>query len=152
MLKMSTRRLVGRFVGAFTVLVLIAVVAVQFVPYGRDHTNPPVLAEVEWDSARTRELAVKACYDCHSNETHWPWYSNVAPFSWQTQNNVDEGRDELNFSEWNRRQESDEIVEVVEEGEMPPWDYNLRFWSRISDSEKDELITGLRRTFDDGHE
>ena len=80
-------------------------VAIQLVPYGRDHDNPPVLADAPWDSARTRELAVRACFDCHSNETHWPWYSNIAPISWLTQNNVKEGRDELNFSEWNRRQE-----------------------------------------------
>ena len=67
---------------------------IQLVPYGRDHTNPPVTQEVKWDSPRTRELAVGACYDCHSNLTEWPWYSNVAPISWLTQKDVDEGRDD----------------------------------------------------------
>lgn len=150
MLNFLSRKLIRRVVVGTAAISFIAIIAIQFVPYGRAHNNPPVSAEVQWDSARTRELAVKACYDCHSNETHWPWYSNIAPLSWQTQSNVDEGRDELNFSEWNRRQDSDEIVEVVVEGEMPPWDYNLRFWDRISNSEKDELIEGLRRTFGDG--
>ncbi len=73
----------------------------QLVPYGRNHTNPPVAAEPAWASAQTRALAVRACFDCHSNETTWPWYSNVAPVSWLIQRDVDEGRRRLNFSEWN---------------------------------------------------
>ena len=64
----------------------IAVVALlvigQLVPYGRDHGNPRVTQEVRWDSARTRELAAGACFDCHSNLTEWKWYTNVAPVSW----------------------------------------------------------------------
>ena len=56
--------------------------AIQFVPYGRDHSNPPVIGEPTWNSPETRALAVRACFDCHSNETVWPWYSNIAPVSW----------------------------------------------------------------------
>jgi hypothetical protein len=108
-----------------------------------------VLAEPQWDSVRTRQLAVQACFDCHSNETHWPWYSNIAPVSWMTQDDVDTGRDELNFSEWSRRQDGDDIVESVVENEMPPRIYKLRFWDRLSDAEMDELTAGLRRTFGD---
>ena len=67
----------------FALLAILAVVAlallIQLVPYGRAHTNPPVVAEPNWDSPQTRELAVRACFDCHSNETTWPWYSNIAP-------------------------------------------------------------------------
>ena len=56
---------------------------IQFVPYGRSHTNPPVLSEPAWDSPETRVLAQTACFDCHSNETDWsPWYTKVAPASW----------------------------------------------------------------------
>lgn len=58
------------------------VILIQAVPYGRDHLNPPVRAEPQWDSPRTRELSARACFDCHSNETVWPWYSNIAPISW----------------------------------------------------------------------
>jgi mono/diheme cytochrome c family protein len=121
---------------------------IQLVPYGRDHTNPPVTQEVKWDTPRTRELAVGACYDCHSNLTEWPWYSNVAPVSWLTQSDVDEGRSILNFTEWNLPQaEADEIVEVVREGEMPPWQYKpLHPAGRLSSSEQDELVRGLERT------
>ena len=122
---------------------------VQLVPYGRDHTNPPVTQEVRWDSRRTRDLAVGACYDCHSNLTEWPWYSNVAPVSWLTQSDADEGRGILNFTEWNRPQdaEPDEIAEVVREGEMPPWQYKpLHPAGRLSSSEQEDLARGLERT------
>ena len=84
---------------------LMTALVVQVIPYGRDHTNPPVAAEPLWDSPQTRDLAVRACFDCHSNETEWPWYSNVAPISWLVQRDVEEGREELNFSEWDREQE-----------------------------------------------
>ena len=70
-------------------------VALQLVPYGRDHTNPPVTRDAPWTRTEARRIAVGACYDCHSNETRWPWYSNVAPLSWLVQDDVDEGRDEL---------------------------------------------------------
>ena len=63
---------------------LAAVVVMQLVPYGRDHSNPPVTAEPNWDSPETRALFKRACFDCHSNETVWPWYAYVAPFSWWT--------------------------------------------------------------------
>jgi heme-binding protein len=59
-------------------VLVLAFVATQFVPYGRDHVNPPVGAEPTWDSPGTRTLAKQACFDCHSNETEWPAYSRVA--------------------------------------------------------------------------
>ena len=131
-------------------IVLVALfVLIQIVPYGRDHTNPPVTQEVKWDSPRTRDLAVGACYDCHANLTTWPWYSNVAPMSWLIQKDVDEGREILNFTEWDRPQESesDEIVEVVRESEMPPWQYEpLHPAGRLSSSEQEDLALGLART------
>jgi Haem-binding domain len=68
-----------------------AFLLIQLIPYGHDHANPPVGAEPAWDSPATRELATAACFDCHSNETEWPWYTSVAPFSWLTQRDVEEG-------------------------------------------------------------
>jgi hypothetical protein len=126
-------------------------VAIQLVPYGRDHSNPPVVAEPQWDSARTRELAVAACFDCHSNETKWPWYSNVAPISWKIQSGVDSGRDELNYSEFIAGGEHfAKSAEAVREGEMPPGDYKiLHSAARLSAAEKQELIDGLIATFGD---
>lgn len=72
---------------------------IQLVPYGRAHTNPPVVMEPQWDSAVTRETFYRACGDCHSNQTVWPWYSNIAPISWMIQNHVDEGRTKFNASD-----------------------------------------------------
>lgn len=124
--------------------VLGLVLAAQLVPYGRDHTNPPVVAEPTWDLA-TRALAERACYDCHSNQTRWPWYSHVAPMSWLVQNHVDEGRRELNFSEWHRASdEAGEAAEAVREREMPPRSYVLLHpAARLTDAEREQLARGL---------
>lgn len=143
MKRLSTSRLrrigVGLlFAGAGVLL------AAQAVPYGRDHSNPPVRAEPRWDRPRTRELAVRACFDCHSNETRWPWYSHVAPISWLVQHDVDEGRQAVNFSEWDRPQEeAEESVETVETGAMPPWYYP---WVRLSAADRADLARGLAVT------
>jgi hypothetical protein len=124
---------------------LAAVVAValfiQLIPYGRSHSNPTVAVEPQWSSPQVRDLAVRACYDCHSNETVWPWYTNIAPFSWLVQWDVDSGRDTLNFSEWNsRRGETGEAVEVMREGGMPQWYYTILHPSaKLSQNEKDQL-------------
>jgi hypothetical protein len=124
-------------------------VAIQLVPYGRTHTNPPVVQEPRWDSPRTRELAVRACYDCHSNETAWPWYSHLAPFSWSVQDHVDEGREHMNFSEWNHPSEhAHEAAEEVEEGEMPLSSYTwMHPTARLDEAEREALIEGLKATF-----
>lgn len=125
-------------------------IVVQLIPYGRDHTNPPVIAEPAWDSEQTRELTVKACFDCHSNEVIWPWYSNVAPISWLVQRDVDEGREELNFSEWNRPQEGDEAAETVRDGSMPPRQYLLTHSeARLSEADMNALAVGLAVTLGD---
>jgi hypothetical protein len=124
-------------------------IAIQAVPYGRDHSNPPVRQEPAWDNEQTRALAVDACYDCHSNQTSWPWYSHLAPMSWLVQRDIDGGREKLNFSEWGQAgQETDEIVEKVQEGEMPPDYYGwLHSKARLSSAERQALIQGLQATF-----
>jgi hypothetical protein len=129
------------------VVILVGFGLIQLVPYGRDHTNPPVVQEPDWDSPQTRELAARTCFDCHSNETTWPWYSSIAPVSWLVQRDVDEGRRRFNFSEWGQRSEDGaEMAEVVSEGEMPPWFYlPLHPRARLSDGEKQALIQGLAR-------
>lgn len=120
---------------------------IQLVPYGHQHTNPPAIQEPNWDSPQTRELAQRACFDCHSNEVNWPWYSNIAPASWVVQHDVDEGRRSLNFSDWSRVREPFEIPEVISGGRMPPLQYSLMYSSaRLSQAEKDALISGLQAT------
>lgn len=128
-------------------LVVLSVI-IQAVPHGRNHTNPPVRTEPTWDSRQTRALTVRACYDCHSNQTKWPWYASIAPISWLIQRDVDEGRTKLNFSEWNRPQEEpEEAAESVQEGEMPPWYYTLfQPKAKLSPAERQTLIQGLAAT------
>ena len=129
-------------------LLLVIFAALQLVPYGRAHENPPVVQEPAWDSPRTRELAVRACFDCHSNEVVWPWYSNVAPVSWLVERHVEEGRGKLNFSRWDQPQrEAHEAAEQVQEGEMPPRYYTpLHGTARLTTTEQEELIAGLQAT------
>ncbi|MCI0528769.1 MAG: heme-binding domain-containing protein [Nitrospira sp.] len=85
-------------VAVLGVVLLCGFMVIQFVPV--DQTNPPVVREPTWDSPQTRGLVERACFDCHSNETVWPWYSRIAPMSWMITRDVYEGREELNFSEW----------------------------------------------------
>jgi mono/diheme cytochrome c family protein len=122
--------------------------ALQLVPYGRDHTNPPISGEPIWDAPQTRALAKQACFDCHSNETEWPGYASIAPASWLVQRDVNEGRAVLNFSEWTRPQEeAKEAAEEVREGEMPPAAYTLvHAHARLNPADRDRLAQGLART------
>ena len=128
-----------------SVVVLGLVLVAQVVPYGREHDNPPIVAEPSWNSSSTRALAERACFDCHSNQTRWPWYSHVAPMSWLVQDHVDEGRRELNFSDWNRGSpEADEAAETVRDREMPPQSYLLLHpEARLTDAEREQLARGL---------
>jgi Haem-binding domain len=130
-------------------LVLLGLFAlIQLVPYGRAHENPPVRQEPRWDSPATRALAERACFDCHSNETKWPWYTWVAPMSWLVYHDVEDGRKHMNFSEWDRKQkDAHEAPEMVEEGEMPPWFYlPVHPEAKLTADEKAQLIRGLKAT------
>lgn len=121
-------------------------VLIQFVPV--DRTNPPVTREIRWDSDATRDLARRSCYDCHSNETEWPWYASVAPASWLVAGDVAEGRTHLNFSTWDHPNEGpDKIIEMIESGEMPLRKYVLAHpGARLSDEARAALVRGLRAT------
>ena len=132
--------------GALAVFLLI-----QLVPYGRTHRNPPVVQDVAWNSPGTEALARRACYDCHSHETRWPWYSAVAPLSWRIQTHVEQGREKLNFSRADRPQEeAHESAETVRRGTMPPQDYVFMHpQARLSLRERQALIEGLVATFGD---
>ncbi len=127
---------------------LALLVAAQAIPYGPSRTNPPVVAEPQWDSPMTRDLAHRACFDCHSNETEWPVYSGIAPVSWLVARDVEQGRSVLNLSEWQRPQEeAREAAETVTEGEMPLRLYTLMHsHARLSDVERAALARGLAAT------
>src|SRR5271163_751351 len=127
--------------------VIAAGVLIQLVPFGRQHTDPPVVKEPAWDSPQTRALAQRACFNCHSNETVWPWYSSVAPVSWLTQRDVNGGRSHLNFSEWNKPQRhAGHVVEEIKTGDMPPWFYlPMHPEARLSAAEQSALMAGFQK-------
>lgn len=125
-----------------TLLILGAFfVGIQLIPV--DRRNPPVLVDLE-APVEVKSILKRSCYDCHSNEVNWPWYSYVAPVSWLVAYDVKEGREELNFSEWNKYlgapEMKEEIVEEVAEGEMPlPIYLAIHRGAAVSESELDRL-------------
>ncbi len=136
---MKKKTTLGKLFGCLLAVGLIFLVLIQLVPYGRNHTNPPVTRELNLND-ETRAILTRSCFDCHSNETVWPWYSNIAPASWLIQRDVDKGRSEMNFSE-GEGAEADDIAEVVREGEMPPLQYLLLHPNaKLSEAEKQVLL------------
>jgi hypothetical protein len=134
--------------GVVLALIVGIFLLMQLVPYGRTHSNPRTIAEPTWDSPRTRELAVRACFDCHSNKTRWPWYANVAPFSWAVQFDVETARSVINFSEWNRRYALAVYAgRRTSSGMMPPYKYRMAHpEANLTQEERDELARGLEAT------
>ncbi len=130
-------------VGAIALVVLLVIAQA----FRIDRTNPPVTAEVD-APAPVREIMKRACDECHSNVTTWPWYSSVAPISWLIAYDVHEGREELNFSEWGRykppqrQKKLNKIREEVDDGEMPPWYYvyPMHLEARLSAADRETLL------------
>jgi hypothetical protein len=137
-----------RVLAVLTAALVVAVLVMQLVPYGHQHTNPPVQAEPPWNGPQTRALVARACMDCHSNQTSWRWYTNLAPVSWLTQNDVDGGRQKLNFSEWTQPQPwAGQAATAVRDGDMPPWYFlPLHPEAQLSPAERQALIQGLVAT------
>ena len=120
-------------------------VVFQFIPV--DRTNPPVKSEPQWDSQKTKGYAVRACYDCHSNKTKWPWYSYIAPMSWIVISHVNEGREELNFSELNIK-DAKKAADVVEHEIMPLPSYVIFHPdAKLTETERAEFVKGLVNSF-----
>ena len=129
--------------------VSLALVLIQFIPVDRsvpavdsslhffNETNPP---------EDVRSLLENACIDCHSYDTHYPWYGYLAPSSWFVEDHVEEGREELNFSEWanyeakRKDHKLEEMGEVLEEGEMPLTSYILLHPEASLNQEQKKMI------------
>lgn len=144
---MPPRRLVliGAVVAVvgFVLMLIIGNVAAE-------RTNPPVTHTINWDSPETERLARTACFDCHSNETRWPWYAHVAPMSFLVLKDVNDARREMNFSTGNNL-DAEEMVERIERGEMPLPTYLLMHpEANLSAEQKAQLIAGLQATFAGG--
>jgi len=137
---------VKKIIRNIVIALIVVLVLIQLIPI--DRTNPAVTREVQWNSPETRAIAQRACYDCHSNETVWPWYSYVAPVSLRVADHVAEGREHLNFSEWDRANEGlEEILETINKGEMPLSDYLLMHpEAKLTAEEQRALTEGLQAT------
>jgi hypothetical protein len=136
----SWKRILLWVIGIAVVLFIV----IQFVPYGRSsHSNPTATNPFEWTDPQAEAIAKTSCYDCHSNETKWWWATNIAPFSWLVQSDVDGGRARLNFSEFDGLPPAEELQGVVQEGEMPPFQYTIIHRdAKLTDAQKQTLIKG----------
>jgi hypothetical protein len=127
--------------------VLVLFGLIQLVPYRVE--DPPVKQEPAWDSTRTRQLAVSACFDCHSNQTRTYWWEDVAPLSWWITNHVKDGRRALNFSECTPGHGESDASETVRNISMPPNYYTwlgLHSNATLSAAQRRQLAVGLSAT------
>lgn len=134
-------------------VIVIGFVVLQLIPPGSINArlaapgNPEVTHTVNWDSPETQKLFYAACADCHSNETRYPWYANIAPVSWLVNKDINEGREHLNIST-GRRIEGDEMIEQIERGKMPPSVYlPMHSDANLTADQKQQLMAGLQATF-----
>lgn len=144
---MGARR-VRRWLQASSLVILVLIGLAQLVPTER--SNPPVQSELQ-APAEVAVVLRRACYDCHSNETRWPWYSYVAPFSWWLARHVDRGRGDLNFSEWPsldfelQRLALRDIEEQLVQGKMPLRSYAfVHRDARLTTADRDRLLAWAR--------
>jgi len=134
------------FIGAIAICI-----AIQFIPYGRNHVNPPIVREPVWNNPATKDLTKRVCFNCHSNETVWPLYSKIAPASWLIYSDVTEARQKLNFSNWKDGERGGEngyeIRKEIESGQMPPIQYRLAHPEvKLNNASKKALVDGLEAT------
>ena len=132
-------------------IAVIALLLAQMLPFMQP-SNPPVVNEPAWDRPETRALAKRACFDCHSNETVWPWYAKVAPMSWLVVYDVRNGRAKFNFSDWHPGDMPGTIADKeIRTGKMPlPRYLLLHPEARLTDDEKVQLRAGLLATMTAG--
>lgn len=133
----------------FTVLILI-----QF--FTIDKTNPPVQPEMDFinitqPSSEVAGIIKSSCYDCHSHESVYPWYTNVAPVSWWIKNHIEDARHHLNFSEWGSYSSKKaahkltECVELTEKGEMPLYSYTIiHRTATLNKAQQQALVTWFK--------
>ena len=130
-------------------LMLMQFIPIWMIEPMMDPRNPPVQYEIEWASDEADSIMRMVCYTCHSNETEYPIYAQIAPVSWMAAEHVNQGRQHLNFSE----QPMDEIsmgrlIEYIQSDAMPPAAYRLMHpEANLTEAQKNALIDGIRATF-----
>ncbi|HSZ72165.1 MAG TPA: heme-binding domain-containing protein [Cytophagaceae bacterium] len=136
--------------------IILLLVAIQVIRI--DKTNPPVDKSKDFitlthPSEEIRAMLVTSCYDCHSHETTYPWYSNVAPASWFLKNHINDGRKHLNFSTWSDYSEKkqqhklEECIDEVKEGEMPLTPYTWTHQHAALTPNQQEKLAAWFRTW-----
>ena len=116
------------------VVLLVAFVGIQFIPTNRNHSEevpPSDFMLVKNVPTEVKSILMISCYDCHSNNTHYPWYQKVQPVGWYLEGHIEDGKEELNFSDFgsysDRMQKAKmrSIISQVEDGKMPLPSYTL---------------------------
>jgi hypothetical protein len=139
-----------KIIKIIVLFVLVAFVGIQLVPTTRNQSDfVPVtdfMLVTDVPKAISEKLQI-SCYDCHSNNTQYPWYNKIQPVAWLIENHIKEGKTELNFSEWdslsNRRKSSKlrSIIKQIESDEMPLDSYTMIHKdSKFSEKDKTEII------------
>ena len=138
--------------------VLVVLVAIQFIQPSRNQNEgvlPSDISHIIDVPQKIKMLLRKACYDCHSNNTNYPWYSSLQPVGWIIANDIKEGKEKINFSEWGilsfRKQKSRlrEIRNIINEGKMPLTSYKLMHKdARLSNSEEQLIIDWINKIID----
>lgn len=133
---------------------MVLLVLIQFIRI--DKTNPEVVMENDFivqtnPPEHIQAILKTSCYDCHSNESTYPWYTNVAPISWWVKQHINEAREELNFSEWGtftekrKKHKLEEVYEEVEESEMPLKSYLIAHSeAKLTTEQKNELVAWFK--------
>ena len=139
-----------------TILIAVAAILIIMQFFGIDKENPTSDASKDFiqmtnPPQKIATILKTACYDCHSNETAYPWYTNVQPVGWWVGHHIEEGREHLNFSSWGdykqkrKSHKLEEFYEEVEEGEMPLSSYTLAHAdAKLSSEDKEALITWVK--------
>lgn len=127
--------------------IVLIVGLIQFIPHERKEVETDNSMAFQAVDVEVQNILNKACMDCHSNNTTYPWYANVVPVNYWIDGHIEHGREELNFSEWNSYPAGDqkhmakEVVEVVEKKEMPMLFYWLVHWdAKLTDAEREKLV------------
>ncbi|MDX1760532.1 heme-binding domain-containing protein [Salinimicrobium sp. TIG7-5_MAKvit] len=142
-----------KFLKIIGLVLLVAFVGIQFIPTNRnqaDYISKSDFTEVYEVPENINTILQTSCYDCHSNNTNYPWYNKIQPFTWYLNDHIEKGKADLNFSEFgeysSRRQRSKlrSISSQVKDGEMPLQSYTLVHWdAKLSDKEKEEFTVWM---------
>jgi len=147
-----------KIVKIIAIVLLVVFVGIQFIPSSRNQSDsvPETDFMLVNDVAENIQNKLQvSCYDCHSNNTQYPWYNKVQPVAWFLEDHIKEGKAELNFNEWDslstRRKTSKlrSIIKQIENGEMPLDSYTfIHRDARFSEAEAEEIINWVTQLKD----